>query len=55
MKWYLAVSIAEEVQMLRERATILHYGTLLVLLNEFCLCENLKVFRVKANLAIVNV
>jgi hypothetical protein len=31
MKWYLAVSITEEVQILRERATILRYGTLLVL------------------------
>jgi len=33
MKWYLAVSIAEELQKLREGATKLRYGTLLVLLN----------------------
>ena len=33
MKWYLAISIAEALQLLRERATKLRYGTLLVLLN----------------------
>jgi hypothetical protein len=33
MKWYEAVRIAEEVQTLRERATLLHYSTLPVLFN----------------------